>query len=315
MTASASTHSSRFPYPIPFGWFGIARIDELPSESVTRLAYFGRELVLWRDGDDVRLVDARCPHLGAHLGVGGTVRDGQLVCPFHGWSFGPDGANTCVPYADRPHPNARLRVYPTVVRNRLLLAWYHPDPAVAPTFDVPDALGDDAVECGRLDFTVATAWQEIAENSVDMAHFKFVHGLERIGQVGELTLDGPFRKVASRQQYNSARGPIDGALESNSFGPGVGITHFDLVSRVTQVSAMTAIDADHVHARFTFYHAGDELSAKVGKSFAEEVRRQFQQDIPIWESKFAMPRPALAPSEQPIATFRKWASQFYVAES
>jgi 3-ketosteroid 9alpha-monooxygenase subunit A len=54
---------------------------------------FGKDLVLFRGGDGaLGLLDAYCPHLGAHLGVGGSVSaDGCIQCPFHGWKFGTDG--------------------------------------------------------------------------------------------------------------------------------------------------------------------------------------------------------------------------------
>lgn len=301
----------RFPFPIPFGWFAVSRVDEVPSDPVARLHYFDQELVLWKDGADVHLVHAACPHLGAHLGVGGKVENGCLVCPFHGWAFDGAGANASIPYADRPNRKARLRVLPTVERNGLLLAWYHPDPAVEPTFEVPELLGADHSEALRLDWRVRSAWQELAENSVDMAHFKFVHGLEEINEVGELTVDGPYRQVRSTQLFNSARGSFEGKLESNSYGPGVGLVHFDLVGRVTLVSATTPVDETSVDVRFTFYHSGDPIAAKIAPAFAAEVKRQFEQDIPIWEAKFFVEHPALAPIEKPITVFRRWASQFY----
>ncbi len=42
-----------------------------------------------------------------------------------------------------------------------------------------------------------------------------------------------------------------------------------------------------------------------------EVRRQFEEDMPIWESKRFVATPALAPTERPVTEFRRWASQFY----
>ncbi|MFN8034436.1 MAG: Rieske 2Fe-2S domain-containing protein [Acidimicrobiia bacterium] len=305
----------RFPYPMPFGWFAIARVDELPDTPVTSLEYFDRELVLWHDGTHHHLVDAICPHLGAHIGVGGWVEGGCIVCPFHQWAYGPDGVNTEIPYADNPNRKARLHVLPTVERNGLLLAWYHPDRSLAPTFEVPEMLGDDFTECARVDFEVRTAWQEIAENSVDMAHFKYVHGLTRISEVGDLHIDGVYRRVESKQLFNSARGTFEGTLQSNNYGPGVGVAHFDLLGRVTLVSAITAIDDERVKVLFTFFHSGDPAAAKIGPAFAAEVKRQFEEDIPIWESKHFVPSPALAPVEKPITRFRSWASQFYVTPS
>jgi carotenoid phi-ring synthase / carotenoid chi-ring synthase len=50
----------------------------------------GRALVVWRDGSRLRAAPDECPHLGASL-AGGCVRDGRLVCPWHGLSLGPEG--------------------------------------------------------------------------------------------------------------------------------------------------------------------------------------------------------------------------------
>jgi phenylpropionate dioxygenase-like ring-hydroxylating dioxygenase large terminal subunit len=307
--------SDRFPFPLPYGWFAAGRLDELPDEPVTTVRYHDKDLVVWRDDAGTepafRVFDAYCPHLGAHLGVGGRVEDGCLVCPFHEWSFGPDGTNAAIPYADRPNRKARVRSYPTAVRNGLLLFWHHPDPAVEPGWDVPQALTGEHVEVGRFTWTVATAWQEVAENSVDMAHFRSVHGLERVGEIGDIAIDGPVRTVRSAQLFNSARGRFEGALESTSYGPGVGVIHFDLMGRVTLVSSTTPVDPGHVDVRFTLYHSGDEIAAKIGVGFAAEVSRQFDEDIPIWENKRYQPSPALAPTERPVTEFRRWAAQFY----
>lgn len=309
--------SDRFPFPMPYGWFAVGRVDELPDEPVATVRYHDKDLVVWRDGEAgdggprYNVFDAYCPHLGAHLGVGGRVEDGCLVCPFHEWTFDPDGTNAAIPYADRPNRKARVRSYPTIVRNGLLLFWHHPDPDVAPEWEVPQALTDANVEVGRYTWTVRSAWQEVSENSVDMAHFRSVHGLERVSPIGDITTDGPVRTVKSVQLFNSARGTFEGALESTSYGPGVGVVHFDLMGRVTLVSSTTPVDPEHVDVRFTLYHDGDEIAAKIGVGFAAEVSRQFNEDIPIWENKRYQPSPALAPSERPVTEFRRWAAQFY----
>lgn len=301
-----------FPFPIPFGWFSVGRLDELTTEPVSSLRAVGRDLVLWRDGDDFRLFDAYCPHLGAHLGVGGRVEDGCLVCPFHEWSFDAEGANVAIPYADRPNRKARVGTYPTAIRNRQLLFWYHPDPAVGPLWDIPEVLDDTSVECLRFTRRVRSVWQELSENSVDMAHFASVHGSPRVGEIGQIEIDGPVRRVYSKQAFTSARGVFEGAIESVSHGPGMGLVSFELMAVVTLVSANTPIDDGEIEVRFTLYHAeGDEIGAKIGAAFGAEVERQFGQDIPIWEAKRYQPSPALAPSEKPITEFRRWASQFY----
>jgi hypothetical protein len=205
-----------------------------------------------------------------------------------------------------------VRTYPTIVRNRTLLFWYHPDPAVEPQWEIPDVVAPDAVECLRFNRRVRTVWQELAENSVDMAHFKSVHGMSQAGRMGDMTIDGPLRRVESAQSFQTSKGEFEGAIVSTSYGPGVGVVVFDLMTQVTLISANTPIDEDEIEVRFTLFHAeGDELAGKIGGAFGAEVERQFDQDIPIWEAKRYVPTPALAPSEKPVTEFRRWASQFY----
>ena len=296
---------------MPFGWFSVGRLDEL-TEPVTTVDAFGTQVVVWRDEDDtLHVFDPVCPHMGAHLGVGGEVVGQCLRCPFRYWEFDGDGANTLIPYAEKVNRKARVYSYPTAIANGHLLAWYHPDRSVAPTFAVPDQLGADMVFGGKFDRVVRAQWQEIAENSVDMPHFHYVHGTGQINPVGKMTMDGPFRRVESQQAFNSSKGPITGDLFSNSFGPGVGLIEFHLFATVTLISAITPIDDESVHVRFTFWHDGSDVGAKIAAPFAGEVGRQFDQDIPIWESKSYLPVPALAPSEKPVTELRKWAAQFY----
>ncbi|MDQ1449444.1 MAG: hypothetical protein QOC79_2415, partial [Actinomycetota bacterium] len=127
--------SRRFPFPTPFGWFQVAFPDDLAPGEVTPLRYWNRELVLWRDtAGDFHLQDAYCPHLGANLAYGGTVREAELQCPFHGWRFDGAGACTNIPYSQRTNRKAKLRNYPIVVRNGFVLAWYHPNED-APAWD------------------------------------------------------------------------------------------------------------------------------------------------------------------------------------
>ena len=57
----------------PFGWYAIELTDFVVPGQVKPLRYFGKDLVIWRGLDDgkVRITDAWCKHLGAHMGHGG----------------------------------------------------------------------------------------------------------------------------------------------------------------------------------------------------------------------------------------------------
>ena len=92
MVANAS--KDRFE-GFPKGWFVVSFSDDLEPGGVLPLRYFGQDLVLYRtETGQAVLLDARCPHLGAHLGRGGTVQGDCIRCPFHAWSF--DDTGRCV---------------------------------------------------------------------------------------------------------------------------------------------------------------------------------------------------------------------------
>ena len=79
---------ARVKLPMPSGWFRIATSDEVPTAGVHVCKINGREVVAFRNEQrEVAVVDPICPHMGAHLGYGGTVVDGALRCPFHGLRF------------------------------------------------------------------------------------------------------------------------------------------------------------------------------------------------------------------------------------
>ena len=105
--------SKRSPFPIPFGWFQVGWSADLKPGDVVPVDYFDKHLVLWRDEQGAAHVnDAFCPHLGAHLGHGGSVSEDNLVCPFHGWRFDAEGQNTLIPYSERINKKACVQAVP-----------------------------------------------------------------------------------------------------------------------------------------------------------------------------------------------------------
>ena len=82
----------------PIGWFAVALSEDLAPGQVLSRQYFGEDLVIFRDtAGVVTALDAYCAHLGAHLGRGGTVGDGCIRCPFHGWEYDRKGICVSMP--------------------------------------------------------------------------------------------------------------------------------------------------------------------------------------------------------------------------
>ena len=173
-----------FPFPLPFSWYQVAYSDEIGVGELKPIHYFGRELVLFRDmAGTARVFDAFCPHLGAHIGYGGEVTEQGLRCPFHHWSFSPeDGHCVDIPYCKRIPPKAAVEPLPVCEKNGIIMAWYHPL-GESPKWEIPDLpeYDDPAwTEWTRRDWTVKSRTQELAENTVDAAHFLYVHGTKNI---------------------------------------------------------------------------------------------------------------------------------------
>ena len=122
-----------FPHQgFPSGWYQVAWAGELEVGAVQPLRYFSRDLVLYRGADgEHHLLDAFCPHMGAHLGYGGCVEGDNIVCPYHGWTWAPDGHNVIVPSEGKPTDRRRIGTWTTAVANGIVWTWF--DAAGAPT--------------------------------------------------------------------------------------------------------------------------------------------------------------------------------------
>jgi phenylpropionate dioxygenase-like ring-hydroxylating dioxygenase large terminal subunit len=310
--------STRYPFPVPNGWFAVAASNELAPGETKNAHYFGRDIVIWREhGTGIpHVVDAYCAHLGAHLGVGsgspeshepgpGIVHEGCLQCPFHGWRYDGTGAVVEIPYAEtkRIPAKARVRGYETREKNGIIQAWYHAldEP---PQWELPEVWEFDHPEWTGPICTeryIDVALQEMAENDFDTVHFKYVHGSESI-PVQESQFEGRIRRTISEV------GPgVTFTRESHQLGFGV----LRITDALAFVAASTPIDEGHVHQRWLFAYRksmGDEMGQAMVDGFSKSG---IYQDIPIWEHKMYKPHPILVKGDGMIMEFRRWTEQFY----
>lgn len=294
---------SRYPFPVPNGWFVVAESDDLAPGEVRALYYFGKDLVLFRTEDGTpRVLDAHCPHLGAHRAVGGRVEGDCLRCPFHGWKFdGESGDCVEIPYGDmKAIPSkAHGRSYPTLERNHMIWAWHH-SKGGEPFYEVPEVpeFHDDAwTPILVRDFEIQVAAQDMAENNVDFSHFRFVHGSDVI----------PEDEFVTEATYKRATG-MDGAFVREGYGLGLGVLR--VRDYVTFLSSTTPIDEGSVHVRWVFTSPranGEEAAMMAADSFCAGV----SQDIPIWENKIYQDPPVITRVEKLILEHRRWSEQFY----
>jgi hypothetical protein len=139
----------RLPCPYPDGWFAVALTEELPPGTLKDVTVCGHNLVVFRPEmpagatgwPPAAVLDAYCTHLGAHLGIGGTVQGdciqvsqclraaGTGACPAgaSGWRGGWGYQSVHAWRHRRPFPFP-----PAVPLSRMALRWHgqaavHPD--------------------------------------------------------------------------------------------------------------------------------------------------------------------------------------------
>ena len=321
----------RFPMPIPYGWFFVSYSDELAIGDVRPLHYFGRDLVIFRNEEGAAgLLDAYCPHLGAHMGHGGVVDGDKLRCPFHHWGFRPDGFCTSIPYARVMPPITKrepvARSYPVVEKNGVVWAWYHPA-GVAPMFDVIDHAS--FTEAGwakpvRRSWTFASNPQEIAENGVDLAHFEFVHKMEAVPE-GKTSYEGHVRRSEAAGERlitlpDGSTKVVPSSVHTIQNGAGQKFTQLKGIVTLSLMVLATPVEADQVELRFCFTYPETPEGSPEHKAVMAAIESTCGQsgvegDIPIWNYKIHRVRPLLCDGDGPILRFRRYFEQFYAEET
>lgn len=156
-------------------WHPVALSSELGDTPVAA-RLLDEKLVLWRSPNGAHAAKDLCIHRGGQLTLG-TVREGMIVCPLHGFRY--DGTGTCrkIPAlaADVPiPPKLRLRSYLCQERYGLVWVCLADEPAAS----LPDW---PAIEEGRGNIVIVPPgiWHASAarhvENFNDLCHIPFVH--------------------------------------------------------------------------------------------------------------------------------------------
>jgi 3-ketosteroid 9alpha-monooxygenase subunit A len=324
--------SERFPMPVPFGWFQVAYSHELDPGASMPLRYFDHDLVLFRtESGEAKVLDAWCPHMGAHLGYGirgqagggAEVRGESIICPFHGWAYNGEGQCTDIPYASKLPPKvargeAVIRPWPVCELNQVIYVWYHPqqlEPMWQPSA-VPEAAADND-EWGEpkiFRWDIGTHMQEIGENAVDPAHFLYVHGTQNIPQPEVMEFDGHRRRGRLVSRMATPRGEIRGVIENESTGPGQATVRFSGICETVLMANMTPVDRENSRAFYAFVQKkvnGEEPVGGVADAIVADICRQMDEDSVIWNHKRYFERPMLCDGDGPFARYRRWYAQFY----
>jgi phenylpropionate dioxygenase-like ring-hydroxylating dioxygenase large terminal subunit len=158
----------------PDYWYAVEYDRAVAPGQVVEVRFWDRSIALYRGTDGgLRALENRCAHRQLKLSLG-EVDGCNLVCSYHGWTYGPQGRVVRVPHDlfGRPMPAVGVISYP--VRVRYGLIWLFPgDPARAEQRaipDIPELEGSDRWACVPIDFTWQAHHSIIIDNVSDFTH-------------------------------------------------------------------------------------------------------------------------------------------------
>lgn len=325
--------------PFPSSWYVVGLSHELVVGQISELQFCGQEVVLYRtQSGQAVLSEAHCAHMGAHFAHGGKVRGELIQCPFHGFCFDKSGQCVETGYGTKAPPQARIKTWTIREMNGMIYAW-HSQTGEAPTWEIPTLDWEGWSAPRFASWRIPSHPQEIAENSVDLGHFRHVHGYGDVKVFEEARAEGPvlFGKYGmSRIASFVGKGGKKIHAEFNFYEYGLGYAYveahameFDLYSR--HFVMPMPIDGKDLQLRIADSVRMDYQPSKINpllrlvpkaildffilKGYHREYQRDVSDDFEMWANKVYVHPPALAQGDGPIILYRKWAQQFYTTQS
>lgn len=192
------------------GWYVAAFARDVTRVPLGRVIV-NQPVALYRREDGTAVaVGGRCPHRHYPLGAS-SLRGDDVVCGYHGISFGPDGRCTGIP-AQAVVPGAyRIPTYPLIEHGMWLWIWPGDaalaDPALLPDLDEIGYSAAGMVAEPFYTHEVACRYQLLNDNLLDLTHLAFLHGTS-IGTLADATTP---QETAKRPGFISSRRYIRGA--------------------------------------------------------------------------------------------------------
>ena len=321
--------------PFPNGWYAVAFSEELLPSAIINKQFMGREVVLFRTANGkAALIDAYCPHLGAHFGHGGKIVEETIECPFHAFRFNTEGKCVQTGYGTRPSPTCTVGSYPLREWHGTLMVWFD-DQGRPPHWELPvlDTVGWTPMAWRKFELDCHP--QETSENSVDLGHFSIVHKYQNVGVLEPMQTDGP--RLWARYTFArkadfmfATNKTVRTEFTGNVYGLGCSyveteIVQFNLITRQWVFAMPTTAGKMEMRIGMSMKFLGPlakvhPLLAILPRKFAIRLiasraivayAHDVKQDFDVWNNKVYVHPPSLAQGDGPIVQYRKWCRQFY----
>ena len=161
-------------------WYVACMPEEIAEKPLGR-QICGEKMVLYRGVEGAaKALEDFCPHRGAPLSLG-SVRDGNLVCGYHGLEMGCDGKTVAMP-GQRVRGFPCIKSFPVIERYGFIWVWPG-DPAQADPAKLHHlawAESPDWAYGGGL-YYIKCDYRLMVDNLMDLTHETYVHS-SSIGQ-------------------------------------------------------------------------------------------------------------------------------------
>jgi len=172
-------------------WVCVARAGAWTEAGAFRVFDIaGESIIILRDGDGVLHGHVNlCRHRGSRLLCGDGVQRGAIRCPYHGWSYDPDGTLVAAPFVPfEAIPENAKRLHPVALAQWAGFIFVHltPEHALVAGGSLTDQLGRVPERLIRyplselqiamtIEYDVNANWKVLLENYNECYHCAGVH--------------------------------------------------------------------------------------------------------------------------------------------
>ncbi|GAA3661924.1 Rieske 2Fe-2S domain-containing protein [Nocardioides ginsengisoli] len=314
------------------GWHCLGLSKDFRDGKPHQINAFGQKLVVWEDAEgDLKVLDAYCRHMGGDLSQG-TIKDGNIACPFHDWRWGGDGRCKQIPYSRRVPLRARTSSWPTLDQDGMLFVWNDPEgnpPIPEQAIPViPGATSDEWTDWHWYSVKIdGSNCREIVDNVVDMAHFFYVHFsmptfFKNVfeGHVATQFMDGTDRADIAVPSEDGAE-LLGMRSVASYFGPSFMIDdltyEYDTGDfKSVLINCHYPVDTDSFVLQYGIIvkkpeGVSDEYALASAVNMGDFIKAGFEQDVEIWKNKARIDNPLLCEEDGPVYQLRRWYQQFY----
>ncbi len=319
-------------------WYPIGLSKEITGEKPMQVKILGLKFVAFRDEEGTpHVLSDTCIHRGGSLGTG-SVKNGCVVCPYHGWEFGGDGKCKRVPTIDEEHhlpARAKVDSYPVKEEYGIVFAFLGdlPEAERPHLYDVPE-FGAEGWRANHIVvFDVKCYYERSVENGLDAAHNEFVHPAQGGPTIADslktqpMVVDDvePWGSVF-KMNYGGYADQSKGTLKMGEGTTVAGSEHHGPNTLITRIS----ISKDKKFHQFFFEAPIDENNTRIFfvnmRCFMMEEENDqkiidinmkiAQEDILIVETLNPVRTPhtttkeVLVPSDKPIVRYRQYLQEW-----